>query len=332
MKKLKKSKWLVRVAFISSITIVASEIFARFYLGLGNPPLSIYHSSIEYMYKPNQNIYRFGNHFFINEYGMRSDSFTKKKANEKEIRIMVFGDSVINGGNLTDQSELATTILKNKLSEIFNKDIIVGNISAGSWGPGNWLAYAKEYGFFNADIVILVISSHDYIDNPTFAPLNKNTHPTEKPPFAIIEGIQRYLPRFLPEIFTREDLIKVNSSNQEIEKAVKDLRNFLILAQKNSSLVLVFQHYEKSELDSKETLGHRHIRTICKELGISPHSLAPYFNRSIVHGFNPYRDEIHPNALGQKLISEAFLTEIRKHISFSSNSNLVMINQNKLNH
>lgn len=64
---------------------------------------------------------------------------------------MMFGDSVLNGRNLTDHQSLATTILRTTWKEEFSSDFIVGNISAGSWGPGNWLAYAKEYGFFDAD-------------------------------------------------------------------------------------------------------------------------------------------------------------------------------------
>ena len=48
---------------------------------------------------------------------MRSEPFSQKKSGN-ELRIMVFGDSVVNGGNLIDQEQLATSILKNKLTNI----------------------------------------------------------------------------------------------------------------------------------------------------------------------------------------------------------------------
>ncbi len=79
------------------------------------------------------------------------------------------------------------------------KKIVVGNISAGSWGPGNWLAYAEEYGFFDADVIVLVISSHDIEDNPTYQKLNQYTHPTRRPIFALWEGLVRS-PRLFPVI------------------------------------------------------------------------------------------------------------------------------------
>lgn len=36
--------------------VVGGEVFARLYLGLGTPPLSISHPAIEYMFKPNQDV------------------------------------------------------------------------------------------------------------------------------------------------------------------------------------------------------------------------------------------------------------------------------------
>ena len=314
--------------FIRSVSLVivfavTGEIFARYYVGLGTPPVSVVHPTIEYMYKPNQDVYRFGNHFFTNQYGMRSEAFPKNKLINNELRIMVFGDSVVNGGNLTDQTELATSILKDRLSKTVNKNVIVGNISAGSWGPRNWLAYAKEYGFFDADIVVLVISSHDYMDNPTFAPLNKNTHPSEYPKSAFIEGIERYLPRYLPQLSNSkvatnpEESFAVKNNESEAKIGLNDLKDFLKLAKSNSKIVLVFQHLEKGEIDSKTSQeGYQRIKTTCEQLGIMPTSLEPYFRQSIENGVNPYRDMIHPNQVGQRLIAEAILTKMQDFHNF----------------
>ncbi len=319
------TQYFVWSIFILLFLILIGEFFCRYYLGLGTPPLSISHPRIEYMFKPNQDVYRFGNHFITNQYGMRSEPFTKKK-NINELRIMVFGDSVVNGGNLIDHSELATSILKNKLSEIIDKDVVVGNISAGSWGPGNWLAYAQEYGFFDADIIVLVISSHDYADNPTFAPLDKNTHPTKKPISALVEGIERYLPRYLSQMSSSVSLTKSSSINtleshhlvnkkleKEVKKGLNDLKIFLGLAKNNTSNILVFQHYEKSEIiSSHPQVGNQLINQTCQQLGIVPFSLESYFRCSIEDAINPYHDndEIHPNKVGQKLIADAILAKL----------------------
>lgn len=257
-------------------------------------------------------VYRFGNHIIINQYGMRTSPFTEKKI-DNDYRVMVFGDSVLNGGSLTDHSSLSTSIVQDNLSELDQGHVIVGNISAGSWGPGNWLAYAKEYGFFEADVIVLVISSHDYVDNPNFKPLNENTHPTKSPISALLEGIERYLPRYLPQ--TDADSKKATdpdkfaaADGREAEKGLNDLRLFLEAAQANSSTVLVLQHWEKSEIENgRASPGYQRIKEVCELFGINPISLEPYFRRSIESGESPFRDNIHPNEVGQRLIAEAIL-------------------------
>lgn len=308
-------KYFFRVIISLILTFASSEIIAKYYLGLGDPPLSVPHPRIEYMYKPNQDVYRFGNHFIINQYGMRTEPFAELKG-KGEFRIMAFGDSVLNGGNLTDHRDLSTTLVKNRLTKKGYKKVVVGNISAGSWGPGNWLAYAKEYGFFNADITVLIISSHDYADNPTFEPLNKNTHPTEKPFSALSEGIERYLPRYLPQIGKVEtDKCAAEANEREAQKGLDDLRSFLELAKKQSKAVLVFQHFEKSEIDKHSVdNGYQRIKAVCEELSLIPISLEPYFRRSIENGANPYRDNIHPNKVGQQLITEAIIDSLPKNM------------------
>lgn len=295
------------------VAIIGGEIFARYYLGLGTPPLSITHPQIEYMFKPNQDVKRFGNHIMINQYGMRTVSFDAHKSDNGEFRVMVFGDSVLNGGNLTDHSALATTLLQERLSE--KQKAVVGHISAGSWGPGNWLAYANEYGFFDADIVVLVISSHDYADNPTFQVL-KNTHPTKSPASALLEGITRYLPPYLPQldvggVGSESDIFAEKASEKDAANGLNDLKNFLELARKSSANVIVLQHWEKSEIERGTPKdGYRRIQQVCESTGVSCISLEPYFSQAIKNGNNPYRDNIHPNQIGQKLIADALFENL----------------------
>lgn len=299
--------------FLVLSTVVLGELFARYFVGLGTPPLLIAHPKIEYMFRPNQNVYRFGNHIAINQYGMRADPFSITKS-KGEFRIMLFGDSVLNGGNLTGHSELASTIVQSKLKET-NEKITVGNISAGSWGPGNWHEYAKEFGFFGTDIVILIISSHDYVDNPTFQKLNSQTHPTENPKSALLEGITRYLPRYIPQLGESIAIDELNHSDkysgQASMEGLKQLKDFLELAKSVTDNVMVLQHWEKTEIENGfAKTGNQRIKDICLSIGIKPISLKAIFQKSLENGLSPYRDNIHPNSQGQQLIAKTILEAV----------------------
>lgn len=290
--------------------LVGGELFARYYLGLGTPPLYIAHPQIEYMLKPDQNVNRFGNQIIINSFGMRTCQFALKSDNE--YRIMFFGDSVLNGGAQTDHSALATTLLQENLQKKLKKKVVVGNISAGSWGPGNWLAYAKEYGFFDAGIVGLVLSSHDCIDNPTYAPLNDETHPEKAPLSAMLEGFTRYLPRYLLSVLnSQKSTSQVKSersyAKQEVAIGLRDLRYFLELAKEESGQVVVFLHWERSEVKrGYPDLGNSYIEEVCNQVGVEVVQLGPEFQREIENGENLYRDNIHPDLQGQQLMARIF--------------------------
>ncbi|MES2213101.1 MAG: hypothetical protein V4490_08220, partial [Pseudomonadota bacterium] len=83
-----------------------------------------------------------------------------------------------------------------------------------------------------------------------------------------------------------------------------------------STNVMVLQHWDKSEIESgSANLGNQYIKIICEQMGISPISLEPYFHRSIESNSNPYRDNIHPNQVGQQLIAEAILANIPNRVT-----------------
>lgn len=319
---LTKHRQLSLIVGLSSVALLSGELVARFILGLGTPPLSIEHPSIEYMFKPNQDVSRFGNRILINEYGMRSESFPPQNLDSHETRIMMFGDSVINGGSLTDYSDLATTLIAKELTQTNNIKVIVGNISAGSWGPGNWLAYAEEYGFFDADVVLLVLSSHDYADNPSFVSLNPNTHPVHHPKSALTEALNRYLPAYWNKWansknknYDKSQTVTQTVNPADIKKGLQDLAAFLSLAKTQAQTVIVFLHLEKKELELNQIKdGHYEIAQLCDQLGISAISLEPFYRESINRGTDIYRDEIHINEAGQQTLADAILSSLKRQV------------------
>jgi hypothetical protein len=306
---------------VAAIALLAcGELFARYYLGLGHPPLSQTHPTIEYLFKPNQDVRRFGNWFRTNRYGMRSEEFPPQKRTPRELRVMVYGDSVVNGGNLTDQSRLATSYLQQTLTNDLQRPVVVGNISAGSWGPPNELAYLRQFGFLDADIVVLVLSSSDYDDAPTFEPLNPMTHPTQAPLSALWEGITRYLPRYINGKVINEagqvpDAQRLPNT-RDMEVSLSAEREFLETARAQAVKVLLVQHWTASELRNRQPLqGHAYIRRIATEGAVPISDDADKLQAQLDAGKNPFRDDIHLNDAGQLALAEFLLEQLRHNFS-----------------
>lgn len=296
-------KWAVGLLVVLVVMLVAGELVARFVLGLGDPPLSVADPDIEYLFKPNQEVSRFGNRIAYNAYSMRGDDFPKEKTDEQEVRVLVLGDSVVNGGSLSDQSEIATELLQDSLAEALGRPVTVGNISTGSWGPGNLLAYVERHGLFDADLVVLVISSHDAGDVPTFEPIvGTPNFPSEKPRVALEEVVTRYLPRYLP-IGGGESTQAEKEANPT--GAIDDLRGLIAFIQDQGVDLLIAQHPEKGEVTGSKQEGFEAIAAAAAAAGVPTLDLAPFYEAPIASGGQLYRDTIHPNAEGQRVIAEA---------------------------
>src|SRR5438270_8207543 len=123
MKKNRFFKYSLPAVFVF---LLVTELVLRFHYGFCDAVLIKEDPDLEYIAQPNQNRFRFGKHIRYNQFSMRNDS-----VNGKAVHILGFGDSVINGGTLTDQDSLATTKLSNALSTLLDTSVQVLNISAG---------------------------------------------------------------------------------------------------------------------------------------------------------------------------------------------------------
>lgn len=172
---------------------VGMEVVLRIAIGLGNPVLVQADSFTGYLFKPNQKLIRVGKTIKYNQYSQRSEPITLQKPPTK-LRILMLGDSVLNGGNPTDQSQTISELFKAKLfASGYPAEIL--NASAGSWGIGNALGYLQKFGTFNSDAVILQIGTHD-LTQPTSTSAIVGKHPafsTHPPLLATQDAWNRYI-------------------------------------------------------------------------------------------------------------------------------------------
>ncbi|MBE9118884.1 SGNH/GDSL hydrolase family protein [Lusitaniella coriacea LEGE 07157] len=176
---------------------IASELILRWGLGFGNPPLLQADSEMGYRFQGNQKIERLGKRIEYNQYSQRSEPMSREKE-EGTLRILMTGDSVLNGGNPIDQKETISELLEAKLSHSGQR-VEVLNASAGSWGIGNQLGYLRAFGTLDSDVLIVQIGTHD-LTQPTSTRDRVGTdpnYPNRAPTLALQELFVRYL---LPQL------------------------------------------------------------------------------------------------------------------------------------
>ncbi|MFC4700844.1 hypothetical protein ACFO4O_11790 [Glaciecola siphonariae] len=280
-----------------TITLFLIE-FILYTIGFKQSPLYKASNEYEYIYKENQSMNRFGNQILVNEYSMRS----KPLVNEAdEFRILLLGDSVVNGGNLTTHSALATSLLEKNLQNNYGDSYRVLNASAGSWGPDNAAAYYKEFNNLKESAVVVIFSSHDAGDQMTKKPIVDihPSYPGKQYPLAIFELIDRYIvPRAL-RLFKRNNT-KLAVDEEKIEAALNPgWESILKLTQQMDTPLHIYLHADIHELSAGEynEQGQKIIEFARKNK--IPITFDLGNGLSEIH----YRDSIHYNDEGQKLMA-----------------------------
>ncbi len=291
------------ITIILVVFVISVEIYLRYYWGFCDIILIQEDPDFEYIAQPNQTRFRFRHHVKYNEYSMRSEPLKKTD----KIRILGFGDSVINGGALTDQDSIATTIIEKELTKKYGDDIRCLNISAGSWGPDNCYAYLEKYGDFDAELIFLVVSSHDAHDNMTFEK-SVDVHPgaPSKQAFsAIYELFNRYLLpwKVTSKSITKEyqgPIVKGNEFNTGFS-------SFFQYTKSKDIPFFIYLHPDKLEVvNQKYDYQGDKIIQFCSENDI------PLVQGILFENESMFRDGIHPNKYGQKIMAKALLAEIEK--------------------
>ena len=290
---------------VAGFTVLAGEGAGRFALGLGDPPLTVRDPEIDYLFAPGTG-QRFGHTIRYNRYHMRADEPPSPDVDGP--RVLVMGDSVVNGGALTDHGELATTLLQERLRET-QSDAWVGHVSAGSWGPANLLAYVERFGWFDADVAILVLSTHDLEDLPAFRDRLGADFPTEPPALALEELVRRYLPRYVPAL---NEWLGAQPSPPTVryddprDAGARALRALLDAAQARVATVVAVLHPTRAELAGAagvaEEERRRALAAVLADAGVA--TLDPvehWAARDDLH-----RDFIHVNAAGQRAYATLF--------------------------
>ena len=313
MKSKKLVKFLKYSTALILLGLILIEAIGRWGLGLCDVPLYIADKDVEYRLVPDQTCHLLGKHVVINHYSMRSDAIEPSRSNPRELRILLIGDSIVFGGNRVDQSELASQLIQNNLrKQLHRDDIVVCNISTSSWGPENQLAYLKRIGTFDHDLAVIVSSSDDVADVPSFEPIvgHSPDYPASRPPSAIWQIITRFGPRFFAIATTSKTVSEEPVPEHADTRVLSAVRDMVTLLRENNKPVVYAIHRTTWNLDSAPLTAVREMMDVASQAGATVFDMQPDLKEAMDSGQSPYRDAIHPNTIGQRVIAEAMLREI----------------------
>ena len=292
------------------------EIILRLLFGFGNPPLYVADQQVGYRLAPNQKVRRFGNRIEINRYSMRSAEVAPIRP-ETTLRILLLGDSIANGGWWTDQGSTISAMIQHQLQlvllETNFKQVEVLNASANSWGPRNELAYLKQFGHFDAQVILLLINTDDlFSPAPTSVQVGRDAnYPDHKPAFAIAEVISRYLlkqspiPELEAVMAEKGDRVGFNL------EAIGQIR---AIAQQHQATFLLAMTPLLREIGTPgprdyELKARQRLSDFAQTQHILYIDFLPIFNATP----NPetlYRDHIHLSPKGNQLVSETISNQL----------------------
>lgn len=299
-KRTKKRLFIITVTLLT--LLIGGEIYFRLAWGFCDSVLMQSDPDFEYIAQPCQNRFRFKKHVIYNEYSQRSSP-----VDSSAFIILGLGDSVLNGGVQTDQDSTATSRLCESLSALKGYKVQVLNISAGSWGPDNCEAYLKRFGLFNGKVAFLICSSHDAHDNINYQPVVDINPGFYSRQYASAWGelFHRYLiPRYLTPFFVASGTGVNDNSYSEISKNGRVFNpGFKALTSRFRQAGIPFfiwLHPERSEFEkgSYNSEG-KEIIDFCKQDSVFLIEGLKYMSA------DDYRDGIHVNERGQKVIAEA---------------------------
>lgn len=290
-------KWGLCICLVG-LTVI--EFVLRFIFGFCDALLYQPSDVYEYIAQPNQKRYRFFAHIDYNSYSQRSDEPDTTKT-----IILGLGDSVLFGGTMTDQDSIATTLFSKETG------MQMLNISAGSWGPDNCVAYLREKGTFGAKAMILVCSSHDAYDVISYRPVVGvyPNYPDKQYTLAIWELLDRYLFPFTERFFKGKmelidpDAAVVKNKSEVAKKSSVFNPGFDELKVISDSLNIPFFIYLHAETGE---LQRGYYNSMGQEIMEWADSNSVVLVQGIETGEKEYmyRDIIHLNEKGQRHLAE----------------------------
>jgi len=176
----------------------------------------------------------------------------------------------------------------------------VANASAAGWGPRNQRAYLKQFGYFDADMMLVVLSSHDYFDLRAQSPLARGELRLDKPSSALLDIVFRQAPRALAaSLRLRGD--GMPSAGPKDPDAIADLVAF---GRRHDLPVCIVLHSTRNEIVRRTAdAGGAQLDAMLKGLAVPVFRNEDALLLAMNKGMPVFKDDIHLTVVGQDVLA-----------------------------
>ena len=284
------------IGVLAIASVLLGELALRV-IGLGDPPIAIRDTELEYRLKPDASYTRWGNLIEIGSHGFRGPTLADEPGSN-EVRLLLIGDSVVYGNHFLDQSETIALRLSAMLSTE-SCTVQVVPMAVSSWGPVNQAAALKRHGDFGAEAVAIVLSAHDLFDIPqpegSLVPYRLS-----RPIGAIGDAVEAVLERYFPPARPSFNV----SSEARREMTLTALDEIAETTRRSGQDLLMVYNATTFERDAGRLDQGQVLMDWAQERAVASLDLG------MVPGIG-YRDHIHPNAEGAHSIAQVLADKYR---------------------
>jgi len=315
--QLKRPLMVVLYLLLALVAILAVAELASRASGLGRP-LLFERTAYGYRIQPGQDFRFLGRPSVYNDLGLRSGPVAPLPS-PGTLRVLCIGDSITNGGVVTAQDDTYPYQLAKLLAGQVG-EVEVLNISAGGWALENEEGWIAEHGILGSQLVILQVATHDMHQRMAGASV-LDTHlafPSRPPVFATGYVWRRYVLRKLglrPKL-NDPGVVVQPSSAADIHRSVAVLERIAAHVRRAGARLLVVHVAQPGPLepvDDLTALAKSRLRDWAALSGVTLVSLEDTMNAS--GGVALFRDSIHPNEQGNRVIAQTVAAHVVPEIS-----------------
>ena len=305
--------FLAGLAIFLFLSLVALEIAGRL-AGLHKPLLYL-RTDYGYRVEPSQDLRILGKSVYYNQQGLRAPEINLV-ATGGTVRILCVGDSITNGGTVTDQAFTYPYVLGELLKET-GIEAETLNGSANGWALENEAGWLKAHGIFNSNFVVLQVATHDLFQRQAKSELVdlNPSFPSRAPRLAIETLVRKIVlprlgigpdtrdPGYAPGVYTELDVERSLRALDQIRKLVGDAGGTL--------LVIPIEQPRRFEPVDELTLEAKaRLRMWAAQSNVPVIETARAMEED--GGERLFRDPMHPNEKGNRTIARLVALEIAR--------------------